>query len=167
MTKLKYQPDTCGKHVFIHPVFGCTAFAVLVLVLIIAGAGSLQAQVSVTGHVFAEIVEPTALSAKASNCHSIEAARGGDNSELVLAEVKLSGGISLNIDVAVSSLTPAAANGEVLLFDAFVCPGCTNDNPNHPFAEKLFTLKATPVENLSHKPEGTYTGVYSVVFMYN
>src|SRR5690554_4719288 len=58
-----------------------------------------KAQVQATGHVFAEIVEPTALTAEANNIHLITDSDKNIHHDLFLAEVKLSGS-DVNIDVS-------------------------------------------------------------------
>ena len=125
-----------------------------------------SAQVRATGHVFAEIVEPTALTAHATNSHIININEEKENEDLVLAEVKLSGGTNLNIDVSVQSAALEAENGERFFFDAFACPQCSENKNKFPTGEKIFTLKGTPrdIRESKHK---RLTGRYRVTFMYN
>jgi|GEM_PF-2115935 len=126
-----------------------------------------HAQVQVTGHVFAEIVEPTAISSQAFNIHMIKENSTASNNELVLARVKLSGGQNINVEVAVHSGYMVAANGEIVPFDAIICPICSEDNSDSFNGEKVFTLKATPGESIRPKLANNYRGGYSMVFMYN
>ncbi|MFW6290049.1 MAG: hypothetical protein ACOC0R_03690 [Mariniphaga sp.] len=139
----------------------------ILFLILLTAVSSLQAQVRVTGHVFAEIVEPTALSAKANNSHFIETAKSTSANELVIAQVKLSGGVNMNIDVAVQTTHLEAANGQTFPFNAFACPECSDYNQHTNAGEKVFTLKATPGESLRKEKNNTYNGRYSVVFMYN
>jgi len=167
ITNLQYQPLATGKQVHTRPFFGNSAFIVVLFIIFLSFNHSLHAQVRVTGHVFAEIVEPTALSSKANNSHFIEAADHTNNNDLILAEIKLSGGPDMNIDIIVTTSNLVSAKGETLPFDAFACPECTGSNQNERSGDKLFTLKASPVESIRQKNSATYNGSYSVVFMYN
>lgn len=167
MTNLQYKPKTAGKLVHTSPFFGNIAWIVVLFIFFVSFGFSLQGQVRVTGHVFAEIVEPTALSAKANNSHHIQTTGITSNNDMVLAEVKISGGMNMNIDVAVRTSDLVAANGQILPFDAFACPGCAGDSSQNPTGEQLFTLKGTPGESIRQSTNTTFSGRYSVVFMYN
>ena len=167
MTVRQYQSLDSEKPVNSKPVFGSLIFGIVVFIVLITTRHFVTAQVHVTGHVFAEIVEPTALSARASNNHVINETYFKDENSLVLAEVKLSGGPDINIGVSVQSGRLEAENGETLVFDAFVCPECFGDNPNNLPDEKLYTLKGTPGENTRLNKNITFKGQYRVVFMYN
>lgn len=167
MANRQYFVNPSGKLVLNRSFFKNIACGAVLFIIFHSCEGNIYAQVRVTGHIFAEIVEPTALSATANNSHIIETTDSTYNNELVIAEVKLSGGLNLNIDVAVKTSHLVAANGETLLFDAFVCPGCSEDNGNYIAGDKLFTLKATHGESNRQKKNSTYNGRYSVMFMYN
>ena len=126
-----------------------------------------SAQVRATGHVFAEIVEPTALTARAANDHFISENEVKQNEELLLAEIKLSGGSNLNIDVSVQSTALEAENGERFFFDAFACPECSENQSKFLTGEKTYTLKGTPRDIPGSKHKKRLTGRYRVTFMYN
>lgn len=167
ITIRQYKSEDYKKQVDIFPFFKIIACCIFMFIVFLSCMKSTLAQVRVTGHVFAEIVESTALSAKANNSHYIEITDITSNKEMLLAEVKFSGGMNMNIDVIVTSGNLKAACGEIIPFDAFASFGCTKDNPNTIDDKKLFTLKATPGESIRYKKNSTFKGRYSVVFMYN
>ena len=137
-----YPEKQFGKPLFLR-ILVCAA---LLFVIHQSVGTPLQAQVRATGHVFAEIVEPAALSATARNNHSIQPAENSRNDELVIARVKLSNGANVNVDVAVQTSRLEAANGQTLMFDAFACDECSEETLQSFAADKVFTLKATPGE---------------------
>jgi hypothetical protein len=148
-------------------VSGSIAIGFVLVLTLLFCQNNAFAQVRATGRVFAEIVEPTALTAIASNEHLINKNRSTDENDLVLAEVKLSGGTNMNIDVSIQSSHLEAANGDVLPFGALICPGCQVPNPAELNTEKTFTLKGNIREDNRLKKNNTFKGQYSVVFMYN
>src|SRR5690554_59132 len=96
-----------------------TLLGMICMLFFLLTVNNVQAQTQATGHVFAEVVEPTALTADANNHHVISEPDGLTD-ELLLAEVKLSGG-DVNIDVSVQSANLKSENGEILKFDTFFC----------------------------------------------
>ena len=124
------------------------------------------AQVQVTGHVFAEIVEPTALTADANNNHLIFESNNDFDNDLVLAEVKLSGR-DVNIDVSIQSGNLESASGATLQFEAIACPQCSTDDSYPMGSEKLFTLIGNAGDTGHKDKNSTYNGQYQVIFMYN
>jgi hypothetical protein len=161
-----YQFKLTGNRIHSHCLFRYISCGIVLLYIILSGENFIVAQVRVTGHVFAEIVEPAALSSKAYNSHLIELNSHTSNNEMLLAQVKLSGGRNMNVDVAVITSHLVSADGEILPFDV-VCPICFEDGSNSLTGEKLFTLKATPGESILPERSNTYIGRYSLVFMYN
>lgn len=139
---------------------------VIFLILSLLITHETKAQVRATGHVFAEIVEPTALTARPTNDHLVYDNGQNSDDDLILAEVKLSGGSDLNIDISIQTSSLEAENGETFFFDAFACPGCSEGENYSPAGEKIFTLKGTPQE-IPKKKNSLFKGEYRVVFMYN
>lgn len=124
-------------------------------------------QTSITGHVFAEIVEPTALSATATNDHTIYTNNNSASNDLTLAEITLSGGPGVDIGVSVHSTTLEGKNGETYTLNTFVCAGCTQDEQKNNINEKVFKLLGTPDKDIRSEKSNLFTGQYQVVFMYN
>lgn len=167
MATRQYIFKTTGKQVLTKSFFKNIACGIFLFIILIFCEKNSHAQVRVTGHVFAEIVEPTALSAKVNNSHLIKGKDNPGNYEMILAEVKLSGSLNMNINVVVTTSDLIASNGEILPFNAFACPECTEDIRNNIAGEKLFTLKATSGEGIRKQINNTFNGHYNVVFIYN
>lgn len=125
-----------------------------------------SAQTRVTGHVFAEIVEPTALSTTATNNHIIYTDNNTSTYDLVLAEVTLSGGPNVDIGVSVFATTLDGENGETYSLDAFACQGCSDEQKDN-INEKVFKLMGTPDKDILSEKSNLFTAQYQVVFMYN
>ncbi|MGC9355377.1 MAG: hypothetical protein ACP5D9_16130 [Mariniphaga sp.] len=166
-TSCPYRPTINNKPVLPKPLVEDIVIGFVLLLTLLFFPNNAIAQVRTTGHVFAEIVEPTALTAITSNEHFINENRSRNETNFVLAEVKLSGGTNMNIDFSIQSSHLEAANGEVLPFDAFICPGCQVPNPAELNTKKIFTLKGNIAENIRLKKNNTFMGQYRVVFMYN
>lgn len=142
-------------------------FFLVFFMIIMANFKSGMAQTRVTGHVFAEIVEPTALTATATNNHVIYANNNTASNDLVLAEVTLSGGPNVDIGVSVFATTLDGENGETYSLNAFACPGCSQDEQKANINEKVFKLMGTPDKDIFSERSNLFTAQYQVVFMYN
>ena len=127
----------------------------------------LYAQVKATGHVFAEIVEPVAISPTAYNSHNLSSGGMGSHDEYVFAEIRIRGNQHMNVDVAVVFGNLLTASHEILSFDAYACPVCMDDDPKSIPEEKKYTLKGIPREITPENRNGIFSGGYRVVIMYN
>jgi hypothetical protein len=126
---------------------------------------SIYAQVQVTGHVFAEIIEPIALSPKAFNNHELTASGTDCLANYVIAEIKIKCRQDMNVDVAVLAGNLVSPDEKILPFNAFAYSGCFDGNQDNLSGEKSFTLKAIPGE--MNGQNSIFCGVYSVMFMYD
>jgi hypothetical protein len=164
---LPYRFKFPENRMHVQCLFRYIACGIFLFFIFLSCQNYVHAQVQVTGHVMAEIVEPTSLSSKAFNSHLIEENNTASNNELVLARVKLNSGQDMNVDVAIKTSHLVASNGDIIPFDAFVCPICSEDDSGSFTGDKIFTLKALPGESILPKRGNNFSGGYSMVFMYN
>lgn len=140
-------------------------FVALLCFLFMHIENRVNGQVQATGHVFAEIVEPTGLSAKANNNHFITGNSDNSIGDFLLAEIKLTGP-ALNIGVSVQTDKLIAANGETLLLNAIATP-VTPHSGTTPSISELYNLHGTPEAITRARKKTTYNGQYRVTFMYD
>src|SRR5690554_1953997 len=107
---LKYLSKFSGK----------IAYCIIFVCIFLYFENTVNGQVQATGHVFAEIVEPTVLTCETTNYHSISSENCYGECELLLAEVKISGK-NVNIGVSILSDNLQTATGGTMLFSAYAC----------------------------------------------
>ncbi|QGY46007.1 hypothetical protein GM418_20730 [Maribellus comscasis] len=141
----------------------------IVFLFIMLGFGKVGAQVRATGHVFAEIVEPAMLTASTSNDHIIYNNVNTTSSDLILAEIAVSGSADTDVGVSVQTTALEGKNGEIYSFDTFFCPDSDQSaNGNTTEADKrVFKLNGTPQKDIVSEKNNMFTGQYEVTFMYN
>jgi len=135
----------------------------LILSLILIGfAGS--AQVRVTGHVYAEIVEAVAATSVTNNSLQIQQNAVGNNLEL--GEITLSGGASTACNVMITSKELTGMNGSQA---AFVALPLDNSMPTSldENGKTVIKIQGKAGEEILENPDKVYAGGYNVVFAYN
>ncbi len=120
------------------------------------------AQVRVTAHATAEVVE--AIQAAPHTQNDLMISPGAD--ALNLGEIVLNGGRSTTCTVMVTSGQLAGDNGNVA---TFTTNPVLNNTPLtlDPEGQRTIRLNATTGGDIFSNPDKTYTGEYQVVFAYN
>ena len=135
----------------------------LILALILIGFVGF-AQVRVTGHVYAEVVE--AVSATSSTNNSLQIQQNAVSSNLELGEITLNGGASAACNVMISSTELTGMNGSQA---AFVALPFANSMPTSldENGQTVIKIQGKAGEEILENPDKVYAGGYNVVFAYN
>ncbi|MDP2423171.1 MAG: hypothetical protein U1C46_03300 [Bacteroidales bacterium] len=135
-----------------------------VLILLIISGVSVYAQVRVTGHVVAEVVEVASAASNVNNRFSI--IPGQNTSGIDLGEITLSGGSLVASAVLISSNNLIGEFGNQVEFEA----SSYHENVSYmPDASGLqrFRLTGSAGKNITEFEDKKYTSHYVVVFAYN
>ncbi len=140
---------------------------IVVFLFVVLSRGKVFAQVRVTGHVFAEIVEPAMLSAKANNNHVVYKNENAVPSGFVLAEITLTDGVNTNVGILIQNTQLEGKNGETYSFSTSFGRDYNENNGYDDSRRELFQLNGVPQQDLASASNNLLTGRYEVTFMYN
>jgi len=121
-------------------------------------------QTTVTGHVFAEIVEGVGVSSRTNN--NIELQQNSPLVPMDLGEISISGGASTTCAVLISTTTLESENGNLIDFEADTqyrnLAPVLNQN-----GQQVFKLEGSAGDEIFSKEEKAYAAKYNVIFAYN
>lgn len=137
-------------------------YYILTLISVLLFAISAQAQLTVVGHVVAEVIDGASLSSDAITEFSINSAESSQ--DLDLGKITIKTGSSSSCDIMLKTATLTNRVGESLTLDAA--------------ATNFFQLKENPYGNnrtlalignttTTKENRGTYQGSYTIVLAYN
>lgn len=135
-------------------------YYILTLISVLLFAISAQAQLTVVGHVVAEVIDGASLSSDAVTELSINSAESSQ--DLDLGKITIKTGSSSSCDIMLKTATLTNREGESLTLDA---------------ATNFFQLKENPCSNnrtlalignttTTKENRGTYQGSYTIVLAY-
>lgn len=132
-------------------------------------------QVSVTGRVFAEVVESVSVRSQAvtsfeiSNSPDIssqEYVEGSINhSDVNLGEIKISSGSNVGCNLIITPATVSNTSGDNINISPIPAKS-TSGESNLTNGNQTITLKANPTFNQT-QASGSYQGTYSIILAYN
>jgi hypothetical protein len=140
-----------------------TTFATLLLALLLIGTESI-AQVRVTGHVFAEIVEAVGATSATNNSLQIQQNAASNNFEL--GEISISGGSNAACAVMITASDLKGMNGSEATFSALPesssIPASLDRN-----GRQIIKLQGVAGNEILANSDKAYAAQYNVVFAYN
>jgi len=154
-----------------------TTFKILIMAIAISLLSAVCAfgQVSVTGRVFAEVVESVSVKSNAitsfeiSNTPSVQnednSTVGNNNANVNLGEIVISSGSNVGCNLVITPATFSNTSGENLSIN----PAPANELKNHnnlTNGNQTVALKGTAVIKQNQEP-AKYQGTYSVILAYN
>lgn len=138
---------------------------VVVFSMAISGTSRLMAQTRVTGHVFAEIVEPAGLAVNTNNEHDYSE-KDTILAGLNLGEINITGNPDAVIAFEIYSHGLVDDNGKRYSFDVF----SVTDNKNTPRdtkEEQVVKFSGIPDKTILENKNSLLKGHYHAVFIYN
>lgn len=123
-----------------------------------------SAQVTVTGHVSAEVVEAVSATSGTNNLLSLQQNATPDN--LDLGSFTLSGGSNAICSVVVNSTQLIGDHGNAVNFDANTSLN-NNTGVLDERGTQVFNFKGDAGEDILNSHDKNYAGQYNVVFAYN
>ena len=139
------------------------SFYTFTLMILFIGMNA-AAQVRVTGHVFAEVVETLGASSGTNNLLSLS--QNSINSELDLGEIFINGGAMAAFSVVFENSKITGEYGTRMALRAGVADDVSSGMLDTNGREVLKII-AEADENLLNAHDKNYTGQYQVVFAYN
>ncbi len=139
---------------------------IAVSLILLPEAKEVLAQTRVTGHVFAEIVEPTSLMVNSSNAY-VQYSENNKLDEIELSNVSLNSGAEVEVGVTIQSGGLVSEKGDDFSFDAFECPECDLAEVNVNNQAKVFRFVGTPGDDIWSAKDRKLNGKYQVTFVYN
>jgi hypothetical protein len=140
-----------------------TTFATLLLALLLIGTESI-AQVRVTGHVFAEIVE--AVGATSATSNSLQIQQNAVSNNFDLGEISISGGSNAACAVMITASDLKGINGSEAAFSALpessTMPSSLDQN-----GRQIIKLQGVAGNEIMANSDKAYAAQYNVVFAYN
>lgn len=119
------------------------------------------AQVRVTGHVFAEVVEASAATAHTSNSLEIQQQAAANNFQI--GQVTLNSGAMRNCEVMITNTGLNGINGSTAGFDALAEFTTVADESGN----QVISINGRLGEEVMINGDKVYSGQYNVVFAYN
>lgn len=147
-------------------VLNSKAVLIVLLVIIATDSEELIAQVRVTGHVFAEIVEPAAFKVNMNNDY-ILIDKDTLTNKIDLGEITLNESPERVVGVTIYSGGLKGNSGEIYSFDTFQCAESLAEITTCPKKEKVFKFTGMPDKNIVSGGDKYVEGKYQVVFLYN
>lgn len=138
------------------------ATGVLILALILTGVISV-AQVKVTGHVFAEIVE--AVGATSSTNNSLQIQQNAVSNNMELGEIAVSGGSLAACAVMITTTDLKGIDGSHAAFTAI--PEANSSSNLNQNGTQIIKLQGFAGNEILGNPDKVYAAQYNVVFAYN
>lgn len=135
-----------------------------IFILLIFAVTICVAQVKVTGHVFAEIVETVSASSNTNDYFLIEQNNIGD--ELNLGEISLYGKSNSVVSVLVTTNGMTGSDGENTGFEVIPCLECSGSNQDN-YGNQTYKLQAFSSSELNSNSSKSYSAKYEVVFAHN
>lgn len=125
-------------------------------------SATLQAQVTVTAHATAEVVEAASLAANTSNNISVDSK--SDASSIRLGEMTIKSGGSASCEIIVKSTSLQNASGSSFMLETTASQNSANSvSPNQ--NNRVINLSGNT--NIPNGQSGSFQGSYTVVLAYN
>lgn len=137
---------------------------ILPIVFLMILAAGLTAQVTVTGHVTAEVVEAVSATSGTNNLLSLQQNATPDN--LDLGSFTLGGGSNAICSVIVNSTQLTGDNGNMVNFNANASLS-NNTGLLDERGTQVFNFKGDAGKEIMNNQDKNYAGQYNVVFAYN
>ncbi|HPE34814.1 MAG TPA: hypothetical protein PLI65_08465 [Bacteroidales bacterium] len=140
-----------------------TVIVIILVALLNTGMNS-YAQVRVTGHVFAEVVEATEASSNTNNTLQVQQNAIGENLEL--GEIVFNGSSRATCAIMVTSSELKGIDGNHVSFAAktqFDEMSSTLDE----FGKQVIKLQGVTGKEIRKNNDKAYAGQYNVIFAYN
>jgi hypothetical protein len=139
------------------------ATGILILTMAIISITSV-AQVRVTGHVFAEIVEGAGATSATNNTIQMQQQSVTNNFEI--GEITLSGGAMSTCDVMITASQLQGITGSQAAFSA-VPADDSHTGVLDQYGKNVIRLQGQAGEEVLANPDKAYSAQYNVVFAYN
>lgn len=139
------------------------AFGLTILLTISTGFLSL-AQVRVTGHVFAEIVETASINSNTNN--SIQVQQNQSPGSIELGEVTINGGMNTACSIMINSSELKGENGNHAAFTA-IQSGSSLPQVLNANGSQVIKLNGMTGSEILAQNDKMYSGQYQVIFAYN
>lgn len=138
--------------------FTLTALMIISLIALNVAA---VAQVRVTGHVFAEVVEAAGATAQTSN--TLEIQQQAATSNFQIGQVTLNSGAMRNCEVMITTTQLSGISGTQVDFETLADFTTTADERGN----QVINLNGKIGEEVMINQDKVYSGQYNVVFAYN